>query len=129
MMFETCPFCAGAVHVFHFPGGWLLIACGTCDAQWESHSGSIRRINDGERFGAAQSRPVPEAPTRLIWAEVECPTCGDGTERRSVVEYRDELWVMCGVHGMQQVDPDANDVTTSWPGELIPRSATDSSDS
>jgi hypothetical protein len=121
MTFETCPFCAAAVHVFHFPGGWLLIACGSCDAQWESHSGVVRRINDGELYGAAASKGESVAATRLMWAEVECPECGEGTQRRSVVEFRDELWVMCATHGMQQVDADAGSVTTSWPGELIPR--------
>jgi hypothetical protein len=126
MVFETCPFCAEAVHVFHFPGGWLLIACGSCDAQWESHSGVVRRINDGELLGIAEGQAGAGSATRLMWAEVECPTCGEGTQRRSVVEFRGDLWVMCGTHGMQEVDPTSDAVNTTWPGALIPRSKPDS---
>jgi hypothetical protein len=120
MTFERCPFCGEAVQVLHFPGGWLLIACGSCNAQWEAHSGLVRRVNDGELVTAGD-RSEPSTATRLMWAEVACPGCGEGTQRRSVVEFKGEQWVVCGLHGMQRIDPDTHDVETSWPGELIPR--------
>ena len=125
MTFERCPFCQEAVNVLSFPGGWFLIACGTCNAQWESHSGLVRRVNDGELLKAEDEPAEPGSATRLMWAEVECPGCGEGTQRRSVVEFRGDQWVVCGIHGMQRIDPEADDVSTSWPAALIPPSASD----
>jgi hypothetical protein len=48
MRFERCPYCQRPVEVMHFPGGWLRISCHECGAQWEAHSGMVRRIADGE---------------------------------------------------------------------------------
>ena len=57
--FEHCPFCAEPVEVTHYPGGFLLIACTGCGAEWEAHGGLLRRITDGEALREAEAgRPV-----------------------------------------------------------------------
>jgi len=48
MTFELCPYCQEPIEATYFPGGWLRIACDACGAQWEVHSGMVRRIADGE---------------------------------------------------------------------------------
>lgn len=48
MTFELCPYCQEEVEATYFPGGWLRIVCDACAAQWEVHSGMVRRIADGE---------------------------------------------------------------------------------
>jgi hypothetical protein len=48
MAFERCPYCQEPIEATYFPGGWLRIACDACGAQWEVHSGMVRRIADGE---------------------------------------------------------------------------------
>ena len=48
MTFELCPYCQEPVEGTYFPGGWLRIVCDACAAQWEVHSGMVRRIADGE---------------------------------------------------------------------------------
>jgi hypothetical protein len=67
MRFEQCPYCQRAVEVTHFPGGWLRIACDACGAQWEAHSGMVRRIADGELVDGTERQkneesPAPSAP-------------------------------------------------------------------
>ena len=53
MRFEQCPYCQQPVTVTHFPGGWLRVGCDACGAQWEAHSGMVRRIADGELLEAS----------------------------------------------------------------------------
>ena len=68
MTFERCPYCEAPVEVTYFPGGWFRVGCDACGAQWEIHSGMVRRIADGEllRSGAAPAdeRQDEEVPSR-----------------------------------------------------------------
>jgi hypothetical protein len=63
MTFEVCPFCQEPIEVTYFPGGWLRIACEACGAQWEAHSGMVRRIADGELLNPSDE-PAQAQPRR-----------------------------------------------------------------
>ena len=62
--FEHCPFCAAAVEVTHYPGGFLVIGCPACSATWEAHGGLLRRIADGEALTEAEQGRPPAPPAR-----------------------------------------------------------------
>jgi hypothetical protein len=64
MRFEQCPYCQRPVEVMHFPGGWLRIACHECGAQWEAHSGMVRRIADGELLDSSADEVRASARSR-----------------------------------------------------------------
>jgi hypothetical protein len=68
MTFELCPYCEEPVEVTYFPGGWFRVACDACGAQWEVHSGMVRRIADGELLSAdakaSDDQQEEELPSR-----------------------------------------------------------------
>ena len=63
MTFELCPYCQESIEATYFPGGWLRIACDACGAQWEAHSGMMRRIADGELLTSGPE-PAEDRPRR-----------------------------------------------------------------